>query len=214
MVEKHKINKYCVGNCDETAVLFVPQIRATKAKKGTRRIRLITVGKEKPQITATILVGSDGTVAPPQLIFGGKTARSLPKGKIPEGWQLSFTDSHWQSEASYVEYFHKVIVPFKDKKIRELGLGEDSYYLLIDDLHYSHRSKAILAACEKHKVCMCYVPAACTDLMQVCDVVVNKPFKNATRGAFRDYIHGEFVAFTAQSKESAVLFSPKLSADR
>ena len=34
-----------------------------------------------------------------------------------------------------------------------------------------------------------FVPAGCTDIKQEIDTVKNKPFKNAMKGAFRDYLH-------------------------
>jgi hypothetical protein len=68
---------------DETNTQFVPTIGRTRAKKGTKRVRMVGVGKNKAQITVGIGVVATGEVLKPvQLIFGGKTERSLPKKKL------------------------------------------------------------------------------------------------------------------------------------
>ena len=37
-----------------------------------------------------------------------------------------------------------------------------------------------------------YVPASFTDILQECDVVINKPFINALRKGYRDHIDNLF----------------------
>lgn len=50
----------CAG--DETNTQFVPSVKKTRAKKGCRRVRIIGVGKEKPQITVTISHTATGDI--------------------------------------------------------------------------------------------------------------------------------------------------------
>jgi hypothetical protein len=55
------------------------------------------------------------------------------------------------------------------------------------DLHYSHKGE-VVEILRHRNITPVYIPAGCTDLHQVCDVVVNKPFKNGARQAFSDYL--------------------------
>ena len=55
-----------------------------------------------------------------------------------------------------------------------------------------------------------YVPAGCKDILQECDVVINKPFKNALRKGYRDHIDNLF-RIHRESGAPATEFSPKLT---
>ena len=46
------------------------------------------------------------------------------------------------------------------------------------DLHYSHKTPAVLKLLKENHSVVLYVPGRCTDEMQKCDTVVNKPFKS------------------------------------
>ena len=46
-----------------------------------------------------------------------------------------------------------------------------------------------------------FVPAGCTEIMQECDTVINKPFKNAMKGEFRDHLHRDFEKFCRENPE-------------
>ena len=77
-----------------------PLIKQTICKKGERRVRIIGVGHEKPQITVTIAASAAGSIVEPtQLVFGEKTDRLHPdKGKIKadESQYFTHSSSHWQ----------------------------------------------------------------------------------------------------------------------
>lgn len=47
----------------------------------------------------------------------------------------------------------------------------------------------------ENNLCSLYIPAACTDVMQTCDTVANKPFKVGLKGAFRNCLHKEYAAW-------------------
>lgn len=65
------------------------------------------------QITFLLYVTKSGTLLPPQLIYVGKSDRSLPNGvNFPEDLDITFTDSHWSTEVSMNRYVDKVIVPY------------------------------------------------------------------------------------------------------
>lgn len=62
----------------------------------------------------------------------------------------------------------------------------------------------------KNHIYPLFVPADCTDAMQECDVVVNKPFKNAVRKAFRDHLDNLFQVHRAKNLPLNT-FSPKFT---
>ena len=64
-VQKHNIPRELILGCDETAVQLVPTIKKLRCKKGTRRVRVQGVGKEKSQITCGICVAGDGSLVTP-----------------------------------------------------------------------------------------------------------------------------------------------------
>ena len=64
--------------------------------------------------------------------------------------------------------------------------------LVIHDLHYSHKDATVLSFMKENNLLSLYIPAACTDVMQTCDTVANKPFKVGLKAAFRAYLHFEY----------------------
>ena len=61
--------------------------------------------------------------------------------------------------------------------------AEDQKMILIIDLHYSHTDALVLALMRASNIIPIYIPAGCTDIHQVGDVVVNKPYKNGVTAA-------------------------------
>lgn len=144
------------------------------------------VGRDKAQITCTLACTESGEVLKPQLIFAGKTPRCCPV--IKRDYLYSFTNNHWQNGTSYVEFLREVIVPYKFKKIKALGLPDDQWCVLIQDLHYSHLTPAVKEYLKNNYIAVVHIPAGCTDSLQVCDTVINAPFKAGARLGFKALI--------------------------
>ena len=185
-----------IVNADETNTQFVPTVQRTRCPKGTRRVRIIGIGHEKPQITVTLAVNAVGDIIEPtQLIFGGKTNQCHPnRGKTPPlpSQYYDHTQSHWQTAKSFLAYLSKVIFPYRCKTISRLNLVEDQKLIFLLDLHYSHRDEMVLELIKLNHVIPVFIPAGCTDLHQVCDLVLNKPYKNGVTEAFVDYVSSQF----------------------
>ena len=203
---KDKVKDLIVGG-DETNTQFAPSVRKTRCPRGTRRVRIVGIGKEKPQITVKISCTAAGTVlGPTQPIFGGKTDRCHPgggKSKPPTGLYYDHTETHWQTPASFVTYIAKVLIPYRHDTLQRLGLPSDQKMLYIMDLHYSHRDASVLALLAASNVIPIFIPAGCTDLYQVCDVVVNKPYKNGVSAAFIDYVSEKFGEWHSRADRAA-----------
>jgi hypothetical protein len=204
IIKQHNIPRALVIGCDETGCIFVPRSKYTAALKGAKKIRLLGVGKDKEQFTVSIICTEEGDILDAQMIFGGKTAQCHPGGKDarpPAGIFWAHSESHWQTPDLFADVIENIVVPYKNGKILELGLQADQACMLKMDLHYSHKinptkenagSRRLKATLERHNIIPFYVPGACTDEVQECDTVLNKPFKGGVKDAFRNYLHSQF----------------------
>jgi hypothetical protein len=183
--------------CDETNTQFVPEVKRTICGKGVKRVRIVGIGKEKAQVTVTFGGAASGDMLPlTQVIFGGKTVRCHPNGgrtAPPEGLYYEHTKSHWQNEATYLTYVTRVIVPYRLETIKRMGLPANQKLILIHDLHFSHKSVELRDYCTANDIILIFIPAGCTDIMQMCDRVLNKSYKNAVSKAFVQYVAKKFV---------------------
>ena len=191
---------------DETNTQFVPSIKRTRCKRGTRKVRIVGVGHEKPQITVTFSATATGIIiAPVQLIFGGKTKACHPhKGKVapPIGIYYDQTTSHWQTPLTFLVYITKVLIPYRLQTVKRLNLPIDQKMVYILDLHYSHKDENVLKLFANNDIIPIFIPAGCTDLHQVCDVAINKPYKNGVTAKFVDYVTSEFYRWSIDSTRS------------
>ena len=210
LIYKHNVPKELVINGDETAVLLVNRAKVTRSVSGVKRVKILGMGDDKAQITATLFVTEAGDVLPYQMIFTGTTDRCHPASGKPTDCLWAHTKSHWQTVDTYLDLLEKVIVPYKNNMIRNLGLPVNQVTILKHDLHFTHKDARVLQFLKDNFICPLFVPAGCTDVIQECDVVVNKPFKNAVRSAFRDHLNALFQAHLAKGLPSTE-FSPKLT---
>jgi len=72
------------------------------------------------------------------------------------------------------------------------------------DLHYSHKDPAVIALLKVSNIIVVFIPAGCTDLHQVCDVVVNKPYKNGVTSAFVDHCSAQYDNWKSLNNPSSV----------
>ena len=192
LIHDYNVPADLVLGIDETNALFVPQQDRTVAKKGAKRVRLIGKGSDKAQITVTLGVTEAGCILPVQYIFGGTTTRCHPKCAPPPGSFVTHSKSHWQTEETFIEYLNVIIVPYIKSTILKLRLPPTQNSILKCDLHYSHKTIAVLELLAQNRIKVLYVPARCTDEFQECDTVINKPFKAGLRAGFRDFMHESF----------------------
>ena len=104
-----------------------------------------------------------------------------------------YTDSHWETPATYIIYMKKVVIPDKDANIARLKLAIDQK--------------------EDNNLLSLYIPAGCTDVMQTCDTVANKPFKDEIKAAYRDYLCVEYDLSKTKfpDEEAEEQFHPKFT---
>ena len=77
-IERYNIPHSMVINLDQTPTNFVPGSSHTLAKVGSTNVP-VAGANDKRMITATFAVTLSGSFLPIQLIYGGKTSKSLPR---------------------------------------------------------------------------------------------------------------------------------------
>ena len=85
-----------IVNLDQIPLSYVFPGKYTFSFKGTKNVPVKGVD-DKRNITATFAVSLTGKFLPIQLIYKGKTKRSLPKFKFPSTFSLSYTENHWSN---------------------------------------------------------------------------------------------------------------------
>ena len=121
-----------VLNWDHTGVNIVPGSQWTMAEKGAKCVECAGVD-DKRQITIVVCGTASGVFLPFQVIYKGKTPACLPRFVFPADWNVTFMENHWSNEEKTLEYIHKVILPFIQKKPNELKLPVDHGALVIYD---------------------------------------------------------------------------------
>ena len=100
---------------------------------------------------------------------------------------------------------------YRKATILRLNLRDDEKMIVIHDLHFSHQSEAVRDYCAANNIILVYIPAGCTDLLQMCDLVLNKPYKSALSAAFVKYVAGKFADHTASAATAPFALSMAIS---
>ena len=107
----------------------------------------------------------------------------------------------------------KVVIPDKDANIARMKLAIDQKAIVIHDLHYFYKDATVLEFMKDNNLLSLYIPAGCTDVMQTCDIVANKPFKVGIKAAFWDYLYIEHDLWKTKlsDKEARGQWNPKFN---
>jgi hypothetical protein len=183
----------------------------TYAPKGESRIALQGFNDKRGN-TATITVTKSGKLLPFQLIWSGKTIRSIPNCEWPEGFLNCFSgpsskgNSHgtkWQNEKTILEYLTHIVIPYVEacrndptiksqSELYEQGLNS----LLVMDHHWSHLSGTVEKTLRDKNIPVALIPKKATDLFSVLDVSINRPYKAYLKKAFAELITADVVKQT------------------
>ena len=91
-------------------------------KEGSTRVPIAGIDDKRP-VTTVLACSIPGEFLPPQVIYQGKSTRSLPSYKLPADWDVTYTPKHWANEVTSLQYLQKLILPFIEQKREELGLN-------------------------------------------------------------------------------------------
>ena len=112
-------------HADQTPSKFVATDNITMAARGAKHISRAGA-TDKRSITVTLCESLDGLMLPFQLIYTGKTERSLPNFDFPRGFCLSFNEKHCSNET-------ETMLPYIKKVKAEKAFPEAQKSLLVWD---------------------------------------------------------------------------------
>jgi hypothetical protein len=181
------IPKELIINWDHTGINYVPVSSWTLEKQGAKRVE-IAGADDKRQITVVFGNTMSGDFLPVQVIYSGKTKRSVPTSiTFPKDWHVTYTQNHWANETTTEAYINQLLFPYIVKKRAELHLPPDKPALVIFDRFKGQCTQKILNLLDNNNVRVCMVPANCTDRLQPLDVSINKAAKEYLRNQFQQW---------------------------
>ena len=125
-----------------------------------------------------------------QLIYAGKTDRCLPKGvEFPDDFEVAYTPNHWSNEEKAMQHFQKIILPYVNRKKKELCLPSTQKSLLIFDVFKGQTTEAVQTLMESNHCVFIFVPANLTNHFQPLDLTVNGPAKSFLNQKFEWIYH-------------------------
>ena len=176
---------------DQTGVHLVPSSRFTYETRDSAAVAVIGA-EDKRQITVCVAAALDGTLLPMQLIFQGKTERSLPvatAASLAARVDLAFSENHWSSQATMQRWIEEVLMPYSNRCIKQHKLRADAKLILVLDVWSVHKSEEFRAYLRnKHpRIHLVFVPPNCTSKLQVADVALQRPFKAGITSSFNEW---------------------------
>ena len=132
-VEIYNIPHSLVLNSDHTpSKYYVTVGRTTMAERNISTVQIAAGSTDRRSITATFLVTLDGKILPFQLIYGGKTTRSLPPVSFLESFSLSVNPKHFSNTNEVIKHIKEIVVPYVNQQRKELQLPDQPALLIWD----------------------------------------------------------------------------------
>jgi hypothetical protein len=156
-------------------------------------VDVAVVGAEdKRQITACVAASLRGDLLPLQLIFQGKTERSLPPStaaSVAARVDITHSDNHWSSQETMRGWITRIVLPFTERMIELHHLDGNAHVLLLLDAWAVHRSAEFREWLKKEhpRIHIVYVPSNCTSKLQLADVALQRPFKSCITQSFNEW---------------------------
>ena len=186
-VLQYEIPDELILNVDQTPSKYVSVDKITMAKKGTKHVSKKGCD-DKRAITATLTQTLSDLILPFQLIYTGKTKRSLPNAKLlPKGFLLSYNPSHWSNEEETLRLLSEVIDPYIKETKEKLNLPDEQKCLLLWDAFRAQECAAVLSKLEELNIVTVQVPKNLTHLLQPLDLTTNLIFKRLEKMSFSQY---------------------------
>lgn len=123
MITENKIPLELVLNADQTPCSYVSVGRMKMAARDASSVPIKGLTATR-NITLTFVVTLSGEFLPMQVIYQEKTTASQPRGfKFPRGFAIYQSPKHYCNEDETVTLIDKVIVPYVERKRKELKLA-------------------------------------------------------------------------------------------
>ena len=186
VVLRYSIPDALIINVDQTPSKYVCVDKTTMAEKGSKHVSK-RGSDDKRAITATLSETLSGQILPFQLIYTGKTKRSLPDAQFPKGFSLSYNPSHWSNEEETLRLINDVIKPYIEGVKKELDLPEGQKTLIIWDAFKAQECPSVKQRLKELNIEHVQVPKNLTHLLQPLDLTTNRTVKKLERESFTEY---------------------------
>ena len=119
----------------------------------------------------------EGKCLPFQLIYGGKTSKSVPRFQFPDDFSLSVNPSHFSNTDESLKILEEIVIPYLEKLPDIENAAFDHPTLLI-------LTEPVLNEMKDHHIFTCQVPANMTHIFQPLDLTVNSAAKDFLKAKF------------------------------
>lgn len=181
----------------ENCVPLNPKPLAALTPEDCKNVFNINSNK-KEDVTVLIAANAEGTLAPPLVLFAGK---SLPKDAVrlsPVNYSLGFCENGWMSAKNFFEYVTNVFYPWLEESGIELPI------ILYIDGHSSHITLPLSQFCaEKNIVLVTLFPNA-IHILQPLEVFF-RPFKVSWEKSFQNFCESNETKSITKSQFTLVL---------
>ena len=173
-----------VVNMDETNVDFDTKTGETYDYQGAKTVNHTTTGSSM-RATIILAVTKSGEKLPPFLIFkgtpGGRIHREWTKAgnTYPPGIVYTVQKKAWCDHSLMLQWITSVWQPF--------AANHEQSYLMYDSFK-AHLMGDVIRKIQKERTEVDIIPPGYTGRLQVCDVSINKPFKDAMRDEYEKWM--------------------------
>ena len=166
----------CVGNMDETPLWLDMPGETTVSRAGERTITIRTTGHDKGRFTVVLSAMADGRKLKPYIVFKG--VRPIAElSRIP-GVVVAYSKNGWMNEDLT-----------KDWISRAWGLLNFRRRLLVWDAYRCHLMDSVSNHARRTANSdISVIPGGLTGHVQPADVSWNKPFKQAYKALYNDWM--------------------------
>ena len=145
----------------------------TMAAERSKQVEITGI-TDKRQSMAVFANTMSGNFLPLQIMYSGKTARSLPSVKFPCDWHVTYmytcTQITGQMKSPLRTTSKRILLPYVVQKWSELSLPIDNPALVIFDQFKVLFTERILSLLDNNHIHMAIVPASFMDRLQPLDV--------------------------------------------
>ena len=207
LFKEYDIPAESYANSDQTQRLYAAGNKLTYAETGAKQVSVIG-GDEKRAFTVLVTITAAGLMLPFQAIYQGKTDRSCPSPKSPDGntktpnyddaitagfrFEHSGSGTYWSNQKTMRLFVDNTLAPYFEDAKAKLNLPPTQRSLWMIDVWSVHRSEEFLDWMHTHHptILIDFVPGGCTGVAQPCDVGIQRPFKHITNQCYLEDMVG------------------------
>ena len=112
----------------------------------------------------------DGQFLSMQIIYGGKTSKSIPRVSVPEGLLVSANPKHYSNKEESLKMMEHIIIPYVQKQRNTIKLDAEYPVMLLMDVFKGQMTDPVNEILKRNNIILQKVPANLTYLFQPLDV--------------------------------------------